>query len=108
MKYAFVIARVLLGLGPKPVKPGAADPMILRGLPARLPGGDYALAASDGLFDPQLSALAWAFGAYAFDRYKPSKDRPRPRLVAPAGCDLTETVLLINPINLNLKICLDS
>jgi leucyl aminopeptidase len=79
------LTEVLFGLG----KAGEGDPMSLRGLPGRLPGGDYVLHAD---LDPRQSALAWALGSYAFDRYKPREDKPRPRLVAPEGCDLTEVL----------------
>ncbi|MBS0296588.1 MAG: leucyl aminopeptidase family protein [Proteobacteria bacterium] len=74
------LAEVLFGLGK-----GQPDPMSLRGLPGKLPAGDYVLK---GDLDPRLSALAWAMGSYGFDRYKPREDKPRPRLVAPEGCDL--------------------
>ena len=79
------VERVWFGLG----KQANPDAMALRGLSARLPDGDYALTLSkDGMIAPDALALGWALGAYLFDRYKPQKDRQRPRLVAPAGCDL--------------------
>ena len=80
------LAQVLFGLGK-----GELDPMSLRGLPGKLPSGDYVL---EGVLDPRLSALAWALGSYGFDRYKPREDKPRPRLVAPKGCDL-EAILAV-------------
>jgi len=63
------------------------DPMTARALPARLPAGDYAF---EGLEDEDaaLAALAFALGAYRFDRYKPKSDKGAVRLVAPAGVDL--------------------
>jgi leucyl aminopeptidase len=78
------LSRVLLGLG----KASSPEPMLLRGASARLPGGDYRLDRGFEAFDAQLSAQAWAFGAYGFDRYKPREDKPRARLAVPKGCDL--------------------
>ena len=71
----------LLGLGEK-----STDPMAGRTLAAKLPSGDWRL---EGWSDEEAQALALAFalGAYRFDRYK-TKSAPRPRLVAPGGLDL--------------------
>src|SRR6478609_8299806 len=64
------VDRVLLGLGAM----GKAEAMLFRALPARLPAGDYRLASvPDGLDAGQI-ALAFALGAYKFDRYRPRKD----------------------------------
>ncbi|HEY3814663.1 MAG TPA: leucyl aminopeptidase family protein [Caulobacteraceae bacterium] len=82
------LTSVVLGLG----KPENADAMIARGLPPRLPAGDYALEARKGGPEPALFALGWALGSYAFDRYRKREDKPRPRLVAPKGCDLDEVI----------------
>jgi leucyl aminopeptidase len=72
------IDRVLFGLG----EDDRPDPMVWRAAPVRLPAGDYRIAAAPRGLDPVLSAAAWGFGAYAFDRYKrPSEGRRRPRLV---------------------------
>jgi leucyl aminopeptidase len=63
------------------------DPMSARALSARLPAGDYVLEGlSDG--DAAVAALAFALGAYRFDRYKPGKDKGDARLIAPDGVDL--------------------
>ncbi len=63
------------------------DPMTARALPTRLPAGDYVFEGlEDG--DPALATLAFALGAYRFDRYKPKKDKGAVRLVAPGGVDL--------------------
>jgi leucyl aminopeptidase len=59
------------------------DPMAARGLPSRLPPGDYRIEEAAGL-RTDLLALAWAFGARVFDRYKAdvrAKASRRPRLV---------------------------
>jgi leucyl aminopeptidase len=68
----------------------AADGMALRGLPVRLPAGDYRLAAPIEGLAPERLALAWALGAYAFDRYRKTPTEPRARLLAPPGVDLAE------------------
>ncbi len=62
------------------------DPMSARALAAKLPEGLWRL---DGVEDEAaaLAALAFALGAYRFDRYK-SRPGPRPRLAAP-GIDVT-------------------
>ena len=65
------------------------DPMTARALPARLPVGDYALEGLEDS-DATLTALAFALGAYRFDRYKPRKDKGVARLVAPGGVDLDD------------------
>ena len=56
------------------------DPMTARALPARLPAGDYAFEGLDD-GDATLATLAFALGAYRFDRYKPRKDKGAARLV---------------------------
>ena len=58
------LARVLFGLGA-----GVAEPNLGPGrLPTALPPGDYRLDAT--FDDPGLAAVAWALGAYRFDRYR--------------------------------------
>lgn len=63
---------------------GGAGVQGLRGLPSRLPPGDYALAALPQGWDAAAAALAWAQGAYAFDRYKrpPAEPAPGPARLA--------------------------
>ncbi|MFN3816664.1 leucyl aminopeptidase family protein [Brevundimonas sp.] len=65
------------------------DPMTARALPARLPAGDYEF---EGLEDGHvaLAALAFALGAYRFDRYKPKTDGGPVRLVTPGSVDLDD------------------
>ena len=75
-------AQVLAGVAPG----SRLDAMALRALPARLPAGDYAFAALPNGLDASQAALAWALGAYRFDRYK-KKDQETPRLAAPVGVD---------------------
>ncbi len=65
------------------------DPMTARALPVRLPAGDYTFEGLDD-GDAALAALAFALGAYRFDRYKPRKDKGAARLVAPEGIDLDD------------------
>jgi leucyl aminopeptidase len=75
------IAEALVGLG------GGSDPLVFRGLASRLPSGDYALDDGPMALASQDLALAWALGAYRFDRYRPRGERFA-RLVAPQGVDL--------------------
>src|SRR5579863_6461283 len=70
---------------------GAGDAaMPLRALPGKLAPGVYALEPSTGGPDPANVALAFALGAYRFDRYKQKHGEPAARLVAPDGGDLGE------------------
>ena len=79
---------VLAGVG----EAGAA--MALRALPVRLPPGLYALAPRDGAPaggpSPGEAALAFALGAYRFDRYKKDRGEAGARLACPDGVDLAE------------------
>src|SRR5690606_29043427 len=70
------LACVLFGLG----NGDTPDRLIIGKLPGLLPQGTYRFAAR--LPEPQLGALAWALGAYRFDRYH-GTDRPECRLVVP-------------------------
>ena len=84
------VDRVLLGLGTR----DKAEAMLFRALPARLPAGDYRLATVPEGLDPGQVALAFALGAYRFDRYRPRTGpngggEPR-RLVADENVDLDE------------------
>ena len=76
------VAQVLFGLGE------AASAQSLRAISAKTPPGDYAFAALPAGIDPTDAAVAWAQGAYRFDRYKQKRGDPAPHLVAPAGADL--------------------
>ena len=78
------VERVLFGLGDQE----RPSPMLFRGLSARLPAGDYAIAAGLKNASPLQIAVAWSLGQHLFDRYKPKPDRARPRLVVGAGADL--------------------
>ena len=82
------IERVVLGLGEE----DRPDPMLFRALPARLPAGDYRLAAAPSGMNGVQIALAWALGDYVFDRYKPKPNRNRPRLVVASDADRAEAV----------------
>jgi leucyl aminopeptidase len=80
------VDRVLLGLGAV----GKAEATLFRALPARLPAGDYRLASVPDALDASQIVLAFALGAYRFDRYRPRKDEGARRLVADENLDLDE------------------
>src|SRR5271167_3679690 len=72
----------LFGLG----EAARPDGMAFRALPAKLPSGDYQLETAPGArayggVALERIALAWALGAYGFDRYRQKPSEPRPRLV---------------------------
>ena len=72
-------AHVLYGLGP------GRDALLVAGLSAKLPAGDYEIAAMGGYAFASIAA-GWADGAYRFDGYKSEKASP-PRLLIPASED---------------------
>ena len=76
------VDRLLFGLG----KPGQSDVMTFRAL-AKAPAADYRLAQLPAGLDRTEIAIAFALGAYRFDRYKARGGDKRARLVA-AGADL--------------------
>ncbi len=64
---------------------GAADEpraVVFRGLSAALPTAVYRLAGDLGSLDPAAVALAWAQGAYRFDRYRKKHADAPPRLIS--------------------------
>jgi leucyl aminopeptidase len=69
---------------------GAGGAMALRALPTRLPAGLYAFEARPDGPAPADAALAFALGAYRFDRYRKERGEAGPRLAVPAGVDLGE------------------
>ena len=71
----------------------AATPMALGALASSLAEGDYTLAEAPEDWDRTYCAIAWALGAYAFERYKPRKRGPA-RLVPPADADMDEAALI--------------
>ena len=82
------VDRVTFGLGDEP----RPDAMLLRALPAKLPAGDYRLAALPAGMTGAQVATAWALGDYVFDRYKPRTGRNRPRLVVANDADRAEAI----------------
>jgi leucyl aminopeptidase len=80
------LGRVLVGLGA-----GAGDDpgaMTFRGLAGRLPARAYRLEAVPAGASANDIAIAFALGAYRFDRYK--KPVPAPSLNPPPGSDIEE------------------
>ena len=77
--------RALLGLGK------GGDAGVFRALAARLPAGTWRLANTPAGIAAQQIALAFALGAYRFDRYKTAAPA-KARLVAPEGADIVEAL----------------
>lgn len=82
------IGPILFGLG------AGDDPMLIGALSARLPPGRYRLDRAPSALSPELCAVAWGIGAYAFERYKP-RPTAAPRLIAPDGVDAEETSRIV-------------
>lgn len=79
------VARVAFGLGK------GNDRFEMASLVTRLPEGDYKVRQDAG-YAPDDLMLAWAMGAYRFDRYKEKEeDKPLPRLVFPEGAAAERT-----------------
>ncbi|MGH7012055.1 MAG: leucyl aminopeptidase family protein, partial [Caulobacteraceae bacterium] len=77
-------AKVLFGMG-EAAKPDAGA---ARALSASLPAGDYRLESETAPLSAAALALAWAQGAYRFDRYRTKRGAPAPRLAV--GLDEAE------------------
>mgnify|MGYP003335370537 CR=1 FL=1 len=73
------LAGAVLGLGV------GRDPLALALFSERLPPGDYVLGDVPEGDGGARAALAWALGAYEFNRYRKSSTRDRARLVLPEG-----------------------
>ena len=76
--------KALVGLGER------ADATVFRGLPGKLPAGDWWIAEQPAGLDAQACAVQWALGAYRFDRYKQKHGEPWPRLVVSDAVDMAE------------------
>jgi leucyl aminopeptidase len=74
------VDRILFGLGAE----GRADAMSFRALATKLPAGDYRIAQAPPAIPADQIALAFAMGAYKFDRYRKNSDEPA-RLVVGAA-----------------------
>ena len=81
------VDQVLVGAG------AAFDPMSVRGLSTRLPGGLYRLDLDEEAAGQ--AALAFLLGTYVFDRYKARPETAAVRLVAPAGMDGAEASRIV-------------
>ena len=81
------VDQVLVGAG------AAFDPMSVRGLSTRPPGGLYRLDLDEEAAGQ--AALAFLLGTYVFDRYKARPETTPVRLVAPAGMDGAEASRIV-------------
>jgi len=91
------IARVIVGLG------RGDDPWATGGLAKSLPKGTYGLAEVAGTAPadfPTWAALAWAFGGYAFARYKSEPAPERAKLVWPEACDRAYVTYAVEAVSL--------
>ncbi len=77
------VAGAVLGLGNEQDPARAA--MLAGALAKALPKGNYHFQKAPR--DPELSALAWAMGAYRFTRYKAKENTALRALVLPRGVD---------------------
>lgn len=73
------LASAVLGLG------DGSDPLVFAALSETLPAGTYAFA--DRPEHPDLAALGWVLGTYAFTRYRKSAEARTVKLVVPDGSD---------------------
>jgi leucyl aminopeptidase len=74
------LEKAVFGMGDK------LNPMLLGAAARDLPTATYRIETAPQGLDPTLLCVAWALGAYAFERYKPRR-RPAPALLIPAGAD---------------------
>jgi leucyl aminopeptidase len=84
-------SRVVLGAGK------GDDPFVLGVAPLKLAARDYVVASSPDGWSGEEMALAWALGAYRFERYKAAERAPA-RLVAPPGANLAETARVADAV----------
>jgi leucyl aminopeptidase len=78
------VARAFVGLGTGDARQrGRFQPASAAG---RLPEGTYRIEGDAPLAELEELALGWLLESYRFDRYR-TQDRPKARLVAPAGVD---------------------
>ncbi len=87
------LEKAVFGLGDK------LNPMLIGAAARDLPTATYRIETAPPGLDPTLLCVAWALGAYAFDRYKPRK-RPAPILLAPASADLAEAKRIAQAVTL--------
>ena len=79
------IDAALIGWGN--AKARARDRFHLAGAAAKLPAGDYRIAAGLEGSELTIECLGWLLSGYRFTRYKGNEHKPKARLVAPAGID---------------------
>jgi len=83
---------VLFGLGENH-EPLSESCWVFGGLPLTLPEGVYQIRGNLSRRQSDNAALGWLLGTYRFNRYKSDPDSRKPaRLIAPARCDLQQTL----------------
>jgi len=90
---AGTVAGFLVGLG------DGSDPLAFGAAPAKLPAGAYVIEPAPAPDQAGRLALAWALGAYRFDRYRPA-DGEAPRLAWPAGANRGEVSRTVRAVEL--------
>ncbi|MEQ9520397.1 MAG: leucyl aminopeptidase family protein [Parvibaculum sp.] len=89
---AGALGGVLFGLG------AGTDPFVYAALSEQLPAGTYRLVDMDDTA-ARHATLAWALGAYSFEKYK-TRNRIKPKLIVPETVDLDEIVALAGAVTL--------
>ncbi|MEE2565800.1 leucyl aminopeptidase family protein [Hyphobacterium marinum] len=75
------------------------DPLAFGSAPYYLEACDWQITGLPATLDPTQVMVAWAMGAYKFDRYKAAPRAPA-RLAAPEGADIAEAARLARSIRL--------
>jgi leucyl aminopeptidase len=87
------VSSAILGLG------DMSDPWVTAQFAAQLPPGAYRFAHHPQDLTPDRLALAWALGAYSFDRYRTAKPaKTPPKLVWPQGARKERVIAMADAV----------